>query len=79
VVKFHYPAEREIVRQSSFDRADTLRAAKKGVGAQLPRSVREARKPLYPVMKKAKNEHKTVKFVGKKLFINGEEYQDMKQ
>ncbi|XP_060580229.1 uncharacterized protein LOC132737016 [Ruditapes philippinarum] len=76
VVRFHYLEEREAVRKSSFERdiADAMKSAKRGVGAQLPRSVREARKPLYPVMKRARDEHKNVKFIGKKLFIEGEEY-----
>lgn len=74
VVKFHYYSEREKVRQVSFDRADQLKAANLGIGAQLPKEIRDARKPLYPVMKKAKQDGKNVKFVGKKLFIGGEEY-----
>lgn len=76
VVKFHYYAEREEVRKTSFNFAAQLKASNMGVGAQLPKDIRDARKPLYSVMKKAKDEGKNVKFVGKKLFINGTEYAD---
>ena len=41
---------------------------------QLPKEIRDARKPLYSVMKKAKDGGQRVKFVGKKLYINGKEY-----
>ena len=54
VVKFHYFSDREKVRQASFDFANQLKAANLGVGAQLPKAVRDARKPLYPAMKKPK-------------------------
>ena len=74
VVKFHYFSDREKVRKASFDFANQLKAANMGVGAQLPKAVRDARKPLYLAIKKAKNEGKNVKFVGKKLFIEGGEY-----
>ena len=74
VVKFHYYTDREKVRQASFTYSDDLKTAQFGVGAQLPKGIRDARKPLYPVMKKAKDEGKNVKFVGKKLFINGSEH-----
>lgn len=74
VVKFHYYSDREKVRQASYDFADQLKAANMGIGAQLPKAIRDARKPLYPAMKKAKNEGKNVKFVGKTLFIDGGEY-----
>lgn len=76
VVKFHNYAEREEVRKTSFNFAEQLKALNMGVGAQLPKEIRDARKPLYSVMKKAKDEGKNVKFVGKKLFINGNEYSD---
>ena len=74
VVKFHYDSEREKVRQPSFNVTDKLKSTNHGVGVQLPKEIRDARKPLYPVMKKAKDEGQQVKFVGKKLFIDGKEY-----
>ena len=74
VVKFYYCSQREKVRQTAFGVSEELKAAKLGVGAQIPKDIRDARKPLYPAMKKAKDEGKSVKFMGKKLFINGSKY-----
>ena len=42
---------------------------KLGIGAQLPKSIRDARKSLYPAMEKAKDEGKNVKFVGKRCSL----------
>ena len=64
VAKFHYNEEREYVRKIAFE---ALKVANQGVGAQLPKSIRDARKPLYPAMKKAKDD-------GKNLYIDGKEY-----
>ena len=58
----------------SFACADEPKAMKLGIGAQHPKSIRDARKSLYPAMKKAKDAGKKVKFVGKKMFIEGHEY-----
>lgn len=74
VVKFHYYHERELVRKRSFDYSETLKSGNMGIGAQLPKETREARKQYYPAMKKAKSEGKKVKFVGSKLYIEGVEY-----
>ena len=74
VAKFHYFTDRERVRQASFTYANELKAANLGVGAQLPKNLRDARKPLYPAMKEAKDAGKDVKFVGSKLFIDGVEH-----
>ena len=74
VVKFHYYTDREKIRMTSFACAAELKAANLGIGAQLPKSIRDARKSLYPAMKKAKDEGKDVKFAGKKMFIDGHEY-----
>ena len=74
VGKFHYYEQREQVRKLWFDSSEALKTVNLGVGAQLPKEVRDARKPLYPKMKEAKDEGKTVKFVGKKLYINDIEY-----
>ena len=56
VVKFHYYTQRETVRQASFNFSDRLKAEKRGVGVQIPKDIRDARKPLYPAMKKAKDD-----------------------
>ena len=74
VAKFHYYTDRERVRHASFTYAEDIKTAKFGVGAQLPKRLRDARKPLYPAMKEAKDAGKEVKFVGNKLFIDGVEY-----
>lgn len=72
--KFHYYSDRENDRQASFQYANQLKVAKMGVGAELFKGIRNGRKPLYPVMKKAKDEGKLARFTGKKLYINEEEY-----
>ena len=74
VVKFHYFTERERVRKASFNSTDRLKTEKRGIGAQIPKDIRDARKPLYPAMKQAQDNGQRVKFVGKKLFIEGKEY-----
>ncbi|XP_053381867.1 uncharacterized protein LOC128549312 [Mercenaria mercenaria] len=48
-----------------------------GIGVQLPRDVREARKPLYPAMKTAKDSEKSVKFVD--FPLNGNDDFDLDQ
>ena len=73
VAKFHYFDQREQVRKLSFDSSEALKTAKQGVGAQLPKEVRDARKPLYPMMKQVKDAGQEVRFVGKKLHIDGTE------
>lgn len=74
VVKFHYFSEREAVRQSSFNFSAHLKSVNMGVGVQLPKDIRDARKPLYAKMKEAKDGGSNVRFVGKKLFIDGNEF-----
>ena len=74
VVKFHYYHERELVRRRSFDHSEILKNHNMGIGAQLPKELRDGRRPLYPAMRKAQSEGKNVKFIGTKLFIEGEEY-----
>ncbi|XP_060567678.1 uncharacterized protein LOC132726376 [Ruditapes philippinarum] len=63
VAKFHYPKEKDKIRARSFEYAGDLNSVKLGIGAQLPKQLREARKPLYPAMKKAKDAGKHVRFV----------------
>jgi hypothetical protein len=57
------------VRNASFELADDHKV-EKGVGIHLPRAIREARKPLYPVMESDKKDRKQVRFVGKNIYIN---------
>ena len=79
VAKFHYFIEREAVRKASYEWAETLKQNNVGVRMQWPQQVREARKALYPVMNKEKQNGKTVKLVRDKLFINGVEYKGEQQ
>jgi hypothetical protein len=74
VVKFHYYKDKEHIRNLSFEKADVLKAAKRGIGIQLPKDTRESRKGLYPAMETAKAAGKEVKFIGKDLYINDRKY-----
>ena len=74
MAKFHYHQQREAVRQKSYDFSEDLKNANLGVGMQWPQQIREARKTLYPIMQREKNNGKTVKLVRDKLFVNGVEY-----
>ncbi|XP_053398799.1 uncharacterized protein LOC123556557 [Mercenaria mercenaria] len=74
VVKFHYYSEREKVRKAGFDKREQLKERKVGVGIQQPKQVRDARKELYSVKKAEAEKGNDTKFVGKKLYINGQLY-----
>ena len=65
-----------MVRKLSFEaeKQQTLKQQNIGIGVQLPKEVREARKPLYDVMRQAKNSGKDARFVGKDLQVNGQIY-----
>lgn len=75
VAKFHYFRGRETVRLKSYNYTESMKLKKFGVGVQQPQQIREARKPLYPVMQRAKGNGKEVKFDKDKLYIDGVEYQ----
>lgn len=74
VAKFHYYAQKEAVKSRSYERANELKQANKGIGMQWPQQVREARKALYPVMQQQKQNGKNVKLVRDKLYIDGTLY-----
>ncbi|KAH3789569.1 hypothetical protein DPMN_167751 [Dreissena polymorpha] len=76
IVKFQYNKQREMVRKLSFEaeKQQTLKQQNIGIGVQLPKEVRESRKPLYDVMRQAINSGKDARFVGKDLQINGQIY-----
>ena len=74
VVTFHYYSERDSERQKSFNYTEHLKTVNMGIGVQLPKDVRDVRKALYTKMKEAKDEVHDVKFIGKKLFIDGKEF-----
>ena len=74
IVKFHYFHDREKVRSTAYNLRNELKNANLGVGVQLPKEWREARKKLYPVMQAEKRQGHSVKFVGEKLYVNGHPY-----
>lgn len=74
IVKFHYFHDREKVRSTAYNLRNELKNANLGVGVQLPKEWREARKKLYPVMQAEKRQGHSVKFVGEKLYVNGHLY-----
>lgn len=74
VVKFHSYSERETVRTTSYTVKDDLKKTNHGVGIQLPKEWREARRDLYPVMQTEKRKGHKVKLVADKLYINGQQY-----
>ena len=62
------------MKSRSYERANELKQANKGIGMQWPQQVREARKALYPVMQQEKQNGKNVKLVRDKLYIDGTLY-----
>ena len=74
IVKFHYYKDREQVRTAAQHMKEDLKKANLGVGIQLPKEWRDARKQLYPVMQSEKSKGNNVRFIGEKLFINGQLY-----
>ena len=81
MVKFHYNHHRERVRKASVehDNQQEMKRQNIGIGVHLPKDIREGRKPLYDVMRQAKNADKEVKFVGKYLYIDGLLYKPANQ
>ena len=70
VAKFLRYQDKEYIRRSAY----LLKGSKIGIADQFPKEIAEARKKLYPIMKKAKNEGNTVKLIKDKLFVNGQLY-----
>lgn len=62
------------MRNKSFEHADVLKAANIGIGAQLPKQMRDTRKNLFTFMEQERAKGKTVKLVRDKLYINGQLY-----
>jgi hypothetical protein len=63
-----------LVRKASVGVRDDLKRVNCGVGIQLPKEWRDARKDLYPVLQAEKRKGNRVKFVGETLVINGQPY-----
>ena len=55
--------------------ANVLPRTKIGIAEQFPKEIEEARKSLYPVMKKAKAEGHKISLIKHKLYISGLRYQ----
>lgn len=73
-VRFNYYQDCQKVRSASQTVRDDLKRTNHGVGVQIPKEWREARKLLYPVMRTEKENGKHVRFNGAKLYVNGSEY-----
>ena len=74
IAKFHYYNDREQVRTAAFRLKDDLKRENFGVGIQLPKEWREARKQLYPAMQAERNKGNNTKFIGEKLYVNRQPY-----
>ena len=77
IVKFHYFNERERIRTTAYKARDELKSTNHGVGVQLPKEWRDARNNLYHVLQSERRKGKTAKFIGEKLYIDGEEYKPL--
>ena len=75
IAKFDKFQDRERVRSASFEYKADLNTKRLGVGIQLPKEWRSARKDLYPVQQDAQKQGKSTRFSGNKLYINGQLYQ----
>jgi hypothetical protein len=53
---------------------DVLKQHRYGVGVQIPKEWRDARKELSTVYQSEKKKGKYVRFVGEKLYVNNTEY-----
>ena len=71
VAKFHYYGRKEAVKSKSYDRSEQLKQANLGIGMQWPQQIRDARKALYPIMQKEKQNGKHVRMARDKLYIDG--------
>ena len=72
VVKFHRYADREAVRQKSYEDPikKSLKDSNLGVGIQSPQQYREARKALFEHGKREENRGNRTRIVGNKLYVN---------
>ena len=66
--------DREKIRNAATQLRDELKQNNYGVGVQLPKEWRESRKSLYPVMQAERRKGNNTRFIGEKLFVNGQEY-----
>jgi hypothetical protein len=71
VAKFSHFKDRELVRRQA---PKTLKGTGFYVQEQFPVEVEQWRKSLFPVMRDARQQHKKVKLVRGRLYIDGVEY-----
>ena len=60
VAKFYYYGQNETVKSKSYYRSEQLKQANLGIGMQWPQQIRDARKALYRIMQKEKQNGKHV-------------------
>ena len=63
VAKFLIYLDKGYNRKLAYLTKARLKGTKIGIADQLPEEIADARKKLYPIMKKAKNEGNTVKLI----------------
>ena len=71
VAKFHYYGQKEAVKSKSYDRSEQLKQANLGIGMHWHQQIRDARKALYLIMQKEKQNGKHVRMARDKLYIDG--------
>ncbi|CAG2216686.1 unnamed protein product [Mytilus edulis] len=74
VARFLFRKDLEMVLSSAYH----LRGKPFGIKEQFPFEIEQARKKLYPILKKAKQDGKMASLVRDKLFINGKLYMEEK-
>ncbi|KAK3094207.1 hypothetical protein FSP39_025461 [Pinctada imbricata] len=67
VAKFLFRSDLEVVLKNAY----RLKGKQFGINEQFPREIENRRKPLYPLMRKAKKEGKKVSLVRDRLYIEG--------
>ena len=72
IAKFLPYHDKENIRKSAYK----LSGTNIGIGEQFPKPIHEARKRLYPIMKRAKQEGHKASLVKDKLYINGQLYKE---
>lgn len=74
VIKFNSYKDRENIRTTAYAKKEDLKNHNLGIGIQLPKEWRDARKALYPIMQREKQKGNEVRLTADKLYINGSLY-----
>lgn len=80
VAKFHYYKERELVRNTAFEKFEDLKRINKRVGIQQTKAVLQKRNERYPIMDRERAAGKAVKWSGAKVMVQqkaGERFQEI--